>query len=156
MVRESLLSKIQIPEANVHRMAGGKEPRVAAAEYERRLIQFFQLPNDELPRFDLILLGLGEDGHTASLFPGSDALRETKRLVTATYVEKLNVHRLTLTLPVLNHGAAVLFLITGAGKAAVVKEILRDGSDPARFPAAQIQPAHGRLTWLMTQDAAPH
>lgn len=155
MVRESLLSKIQIPETNVHRMAGEKEPRVAAAEYERRLIQFFQLSNDELPRFDLIFLGLGEDGHTASLFPESDALKETKHLVTANYVEKLNAHRLTLTLPVLNHGAAVLFLITGAGKATVVKEILRDGSDPSRFPAAQIQPAHGRLTWLITQDAAP-
>jgi 6-phosphogluconolactonase len=155
MVRESLLSKIQIPEANVHRMAGEKEPRVAAAEYERELIQFFQLSNDELPRFDLILLGLGEDGHTASLFPGSDALKETRRLVVANYVAKFNAHRLTLTLPVLNHGAAVLFLITGAGKAAVVKEILTDGGDPSRFPAAQIQPTNGRLMWIVTEDAAP-
>ncbi len=155
MVRESLLSKIQIPEANVYRMAGEKEPRIAAAEYERRLIQFFQLSSDELPRFDLIFLGLGEDGHTASLFPESEALKETKRLVAATYVEKLNAHRLTLTLPVLNQGAAVLFLITGAGKAPIVKEILKDGSDPSGFPAAQIQPIGGQLTWLITEDAAP-
>ena len=102
----------------------------------------------------MIFLGLGEDGHTASLFPGCDALKEAKRLVAATYVEKLNAHRLTLTLPVLNHGAAVLFLITGAGKAAVVKEILTDGSDPSRFPAARVQPTDGRLIGLLTEDAA--
>lgn len=155
MVRESLLSKIQIPGANVHRMAGEKEPHVAAAEYEEKLKDFFQLTAGAFPRFDLIFLGMGEDGHTASLFPGSDALKEMKRLVVAPYVEKLNAYRLTLTLPVLNHGAAVLFLITGAGKAAVVKEILRDGSDPSRFPAAQIRPSDGRLVWLMTEEAAP-
>ncbi len=155
MVRESLLSKIQIPGTNVHRMAGEKEPRVAAAEYEEKLKDFFQLTPGVFPRFDLILLGMGEEGHTASLFPGSDALKEMKRLVVATYIEKLNAHRLTLTLPVLNDGAAVLFLITGAGKAPVVREILKDGSDPPRFPAAQIQPTHGQLTWLMTEDAAP-
>ncbi len=155
MVRESLLSKIQIPEANIHRMAGEKEPRVAAAEYEEKLKEFFQLAPGAFPRFDLILLGMGEDGHTASLFPGSDALKETKRLVVATYVEKLNAHRLTLTLPVLNHGAAVLFLITGGGKAAVVKEILRDGGEPSHFPAAQVRPPDGRLLWLLTEDAAP-
>ncbi len=155
MAREALLSMIQIPETNVHRMAGEKEPRVAAAEYERRLIQFFQLFDDALPRFDLIFLGLGEDGHTASLFPGSDALKETKRLVAATYVEKLNAHRLTLTLPVLNHGAAVLFLITGAGKAAVVNQILKGDAERSRFPAAQVEPADGRLAWFITQDAAP-
>ncbi len=155
MVHESLLSKIQIPGANVHRMAGEKEPQVAAAEYEEKLKDFFQLAPDVFPRFDLIFLGMGEEGHTASLFPGSDALNERKRLVVATYVEKLNAHRLTLTLPVLNHGAAVLFLITGANKAPVVKEILKDGSNLSRFPAAQIQPTYGRLVWLMTEDAAP-
>ena len=155
MVRESLLSKIQISEANVHRMAGEKEPRIAAAEYEEELKDFFQLAPGAFPRFDLILLGLGEDGHTASLFPGSDALEETKLLVTATYVAKLNSHRLTLALPVLNHGAVVLFLVTGASKAPVVKEILREDGRAARFPAAQVQPLDGRLVWLLTEDAAP-
>ena len=155
MVRESLLSKIQIPEANVHRMAGEREPRVAAAEYERELIQFFQLSNTELPRFDLILLGLGEDGHTASLFPGSDALRETQRLVVANYVAKFNTHRLTLTLPVLNHGATVIFLVAGANKAPVAKEILRADGQAPRFPAEQVQPLDGQLVWLLTEDAAP-
>jgi 6-phosphogluconolactonase len=155
MVREALLAKIQIPPENVHRMAGEKEPRIAAAEYEEELKEFFQLAPGSFPRFDLILLGLGEDGHTASLFPGSDALRETKRLVTATYVAKLKAHRLTLTMPVLNHGAVVLFLVAGASKASVVKEILRDDGHASLFPAAEVQPLDGRLAWLLTGDAAP-
>jgi 6-phosphogluconolactonase len=155
MVRETLLANIAIPPGNVHRMAGEKEPGIAAAEYEEELKSFFQLASGAFPRFDLILLGLGEDGHTASLFPGSDALEETKRLVAATYVAKLNAYRLTLTLPVLNHGAVVLFLVAGASKAAVVNEILRDDEPSARFPAARLDPPDGRLVWLMTADAAP-
>lgn len=152
MVREALLSKIEIPPGNVHRMAGEKEPRIAAAEYEAELKSFFHIAPGVFPGFDLVLLGLGEDGHTASLFPGSDALAETERLVAATYVARLNAYRLTLTLPVLNHGAVVLFLVAGASKAAVVSEILRD-DDPARFPAARVDPLNGRLVWLMTADA---
>ena len=155
MVHESLLAKLEIPAANVHRMAGEKEPRVAAAEYEEELKNFFQLAPGAFPRFNLILLGLGEDGHTASLFPGSDALKETQHLAAANYVAKLNAHRLTVTLPMLNHGAAVIFLIAGASKAPVVKEILSDGGAAARFPAAQVQPLSGRLIWLLTEDAAP-
>jgi len=156
MVRESLLAKIQIPPANVHRMAGEEEPRTAAAEYEQELKDSFQLAPGAFPRFDLILLGLGDDGHTASLFPGSDALKETQRLVAANYVAKFNAHRLTLTFPVLNHGADVIFLVAGANKAPVVKEILKDDRQPAPFPAAQVQPLDGRLVWLLTEDAAPN
>ena len=155
MVRESLLGNIEIPMSNIHRMAGEKEPARAAAEYEQELENFFQLAPRDLPRFDLILLGLGEDGHTASLFPGSDALEDAKRLVAATYVVKLKAYRLTLTLPVLNHAAVVLFLITGASKAAVVREIVSDDKQCVRFPAARVQPAGGRLVWLLTKDAVP-
>jgi 6-phosphogluconolactonase len=155
MAREALMAKIQIPPENVHRMAGEKEPRIAAAEYEEELKDIFQLAPGAFPRFDLILLGLGEDGHTASLFPGSDALEEMKRLVTANYVAKLNAHRLTLTFPVLNHGAVVLFLIAGASKAPVVNVILKDDGKSLQFPAAQVQPVDGRLVWLVTEDAAP-
>jgi 6-phosphogluconolactonase len=155
MVCESLLAKIEIPPVNIHRMAGEKDPLTAAAEYEQELRTAFQLAPGAFPRFDLILLGLGDDGHTASLFPGSDALKETQRLVVANYVAKFNAHRLTLTFPVLNHGAAVIFLVAGANKAPVVKEILRDDRQPAPFPAAQIQPLDGRLVWLLTGDAAP-
>lgn len=155
MTREALLAKIQIPPENIHRMAGEKEPRMAAAEYEEELKDFFRLAPGAFPRFDLILLGLGEDGHTASLFPGSGALQEAKHLVTANYVAKFNAHRLTLTFPVLNRGAVVLFLVAGASKAPVVKEILGDDGQAAQFPAAQVQPVDGRLIWLLTEDAAP-
>jgi 6-phosphogluconolactonase len=155
MVRAALLAKIEIPPGNVHRMAGEKEPRLAAVEYEDELKNFFQTAPGAFPRFDLILLGLGEDGHTASLFPESDALQEAKRFVTANYVAKLNAHRLTLTFPVLNHGAVVLFLVAGASKAPVVEEVLRDDEQAARFPAVQVQPIDGRLIWLVTEDAVP-
>lgn len=154
MVRESLLSKISIPSENVHRMAGEKEPKLAAAEYENELKTFFQLSEGEAPRFDLILLGLGEDGHTASLFPGSAALNETQRLVATTYVPKLNAHRLTLTLPVLNESAQIYFLVAGKSKATIVKELLGTHPTIAKFPAQRIQPVDGALTWFITRDAA--
>jgi 6-phosphogluconolactonase len=151
MVQEALLSKIKIPAENIHRMAGEREPQAAAAEYERQLQEFFGLESGALPRFDLILLGIGEDGHTASLFPGSDALNETERLVIAPFVDKLKSYRLTLTLPVLNHGAEVWFLVTGSSKAAAVKQALSGSSE---LPAAKVQPINGKPTWFITQDAA--
>ena len=154
MVRESLLSKISIPSENVHRMAGEKEPKLAAAEYEEQLIKFFRLSKGEAPRFDLVLLGLGEDGHTASLFPGSEALVKTKRLVAANFVENRNAYRLTLTLPVLNNAANVFFLVAGANKAAIVNELLGAKSGTSNYPAAKIQPRDGKLTWVITRDAA--
>ncbi len=152
MVRESLISKIQIPAENIHRMEGEKEPRAAADAYEQELHEFFAPAPGQMPRFDLILLGVGEDGHTASLFPGSVALGETKRWVTAVYVEKLQFHRLTLTLPVINNAAQVTFLVIGSGKADIVWRILRR-SEAAELPAAQVCPADGSLTWLITEDA---
>lgn len=154
MVRESLLSKINLAPENVHRMAGEKDPKLAAADYEEQLITFFRLSEGALPHFDMILLGLGEDGHTASLFPGSAALDETQRLVATTYVPKLNAHRLTLTLPVLNESAEIFFLVNGRSKAAIVKELLGIRPTIAKFPAQRIQPVDGALTWFITRDAA--
>jgi 6-phosphogluconolactonase len=154
MVQESLLSQVEVPPQNIHRMAGEKEPEIAAAEYEETLKRFFQLSNGHLPRLDLILLGLGEDGHTASLFPGSDALGETKRLVVAPYVEKLDAYRLSLTLPVLNNGAVIVFLVAGENKAAAVEQVLGASAGEPRVPAARIRPTNGTLVWLITQDAA--
>jgi len=154
MVREALLSKIQIPGQNIHRMAGEKKPNEAAADYESELRNFFALGPGHLPRFDLILLGLGEDGHTASLFPGSAALDEGKHLVATTYVEKLKAHRLTLTLPVINAAAQVTFLVAGQSKSAVVKEILGSDSHLCSYPATKVNPTDGWLTWLITADAA--
>jgi len=154
VAREALLSQINLAPENVHRMAGEKEPGPAAVEYENELKTFFQLSGGEPPRFDLILLGLGEDGHTASLFPGSEALQETQRLVVANFVAKLNAQRLTLTLPVLNEGAQIFFLVAGKSKAAIVKELLGTHPPIAKFPAQRIQPVDGALTWFITRDAA--
>ena len=153
MVYESLLSKIKIPADNVHRMAGEQEPRLAAIEYEAVLTEFFNLSKPDLPRFDLIFLGLGEDGHTASLFPGSAALSETARLVAAVYIEKLKAHRLTLTLPALNQGAQITFLVAGKSKAEILKALLEGGAT-TQYPAALVQPRAGKLTWLVDEEAA--
>lgn len=152
MAKEALLSKLKIPPQNIHRMAGEKEPSSAASEYERELCKFFELVQGQLPRFDLILLGLGDDGHTASLFPGSSAVNEQERLAVAPYVEKLKAHRLTLTLPVINNAAQVNFLVAGAAKRAIVPRVLDDAD--TELPAARVQPLKGKLTWLITQDAA--
>jgi 6-phosphogluconolactonase len=152
MAQEALLSKIKIPPQNIHRMRGEQETQAAAAEYEKELQKIFGLNSGALPRFDLILLGIGEDGHTASLFPGSEALNETKHLVVAPFVAKLNSYRLSLTLPVLNNAANVWFLVMGASKADAVKQALSASSD---LPAARVQPVNGHLTWYITRDAAP-
>jgi 6-phosphogluconolactonase len=154
MVRESLLSRIQIPSENVHRMMGEKEPEQARQEYEKHLKQSFRLPPGEVPRFDLILLGLGEDGHTASLFPGSAALNENQRLVATIYVEKLKAQRLTLTLPVINAAAQIIFLVAGQSKSAIVKKLFGADSVGYELPAAKVRPANGIVAWLITQDAA--
>jgi 6-phosphogluconolactonase len=152
MAQEALLSNIEIPAENIHRMRGERQPQAAAAEYEKELQKFFGLDSGGLPRFDLILLGIGEDGHTASLFPGSEALNETKHLVVAPFVAKLNTHRLSLSLPVLNNAADVWFLVTGSSKADAVKQSFSSSSD---LPAAKVQPVNGKLAWFITRDAAP-
>ena len=152
MVAASLLAKIAIPDENVQRMAGELAPEAAAAAYAEQLTGFFAVKENQPPRFDLIFLGLGEDGHTASLFPESSALTDTDRWVTATYVAKLKAHRLTLTFPAINNAAQISFLIAGQSKAALVKSILTGQNSEA--PAARIKPSHGKLTWFVTEDAA--
>ncbi|MGC2742654.1 MAG: 6-phosphogluconolactonase [Candidatus Angelobacter sp.] len=151
MANESLLSKVPIPEKNVHRIHAEIDAETAAAEYDQQLFDFFQLSNHDWPRFDLIFLGIGEDGHTASLFPGSKALAETSRRVVANWVEKFQTFRITLTFPVLNHAADVVFLVSGAGKAKILSEVLRPGA--RKYPCQCVQPANGRLLWLVDQKA---
>jgi 6-phosphogluconolactonase len=153
MANEALLSKIPIPAENVHRIRTELEPEAAADDYDQTLRGFFHLGSGAWPRFDLVLLGLGEDGHTASLFPGSSALGESSRLVAATWVEKMKTFRITLTYPVLNHAAAVDFLISGAGKAQILSQVLSPSAN-ALYPAQRIRPEGGRLLWLIDQDAA--
>jgi 6-phosphogluconolactonase len=151
MARQTLLDGVPLPAPNLHRMRAELEPPLAAADYEQDLRTFF---GETLPRFDLMLQGLGEDGHTASLFPGTAALHETRRWVTANWVEKLNSWRLTLTPMVINHAARVVFLVAGVGKTAMVRAVLSGPFQPEVWPAQLIQPTAGQLVWLMDAAAA--
>jgi 6-phosphogluconolactonase len=153
MVNEALLSKVPVPAGNVYRVpAENPDAAAVAAAYEENLRRFFQLRPDEFPRFDLILLGLGTDGHTASLFPDSAGLKEQSRLVLANWVEKFKTHRITFTFPVLNHAANVMFLACGSDKADMVRQIL-EGENTPPFPAQQVQP-DGKLLWMLDEAAS--
>jgi 6-phosphogluconolactonase len=156
MVRETLLSQAPIPPEHVFRMyAENPDAARVAEEYERTVREFFGLKPGELPRFDLVLLGLGPDGHTASLFPGSAALREGSRLVVANWVEKFRHYRLTFTAPVINNAAEVMFLVSGAEKAAALRAVLYSNASAEEFPAKLIQPRNGQLIWLVDRAALP-
>jgi 6-phosphogluconolactonase len=123
MTKEALLSKVPLPAERVHRMEGELEPEVAAARYESTIRNTFRLEGAETPTFDLILLGMGDDGHTASLFPHTDALNEMSRIVVPNHVPQKDAWRITLTWPVINQGREVAFLIEGAGKAQVLHDV---------------------------------
>lgn len=148
---EEMISRIAIPEENVHRIPGELTPEEAAAQYEDELKKYFG--TDALPRFDLVLLGIGEDGHIASLFPGSATLAETERLAVPAISPTAGNWRVTLTLPVLNNSALVVFLVTGKTKAGIMTEILAEGKKDA-YSAGLVSPHHGRLIWLLDEDAA--
>jgi 6-phosphogluconolactonase len=149
---DRLLSKVPIPDENIHRIKGEEEPEKAARDYEADIRKFFGASG--LPVFDLVLLGMGEDGHTASLFPGSKSLEETARLAVPVYLEKDNRNRITLTLPALNNAAQILFLVAGRSKAAVLSEILSGGKRKMEFPAGRVRPVQGKVTWLIDREAA--
>ena len=155
MATKTLIRHVPIPREQIHRMRG-ENPDVdqASAEYERELREAFGLQAGGIPRFDLILLGMGRDGHAASLFPGSPALREVTRLVVAPYVDRLQTYRLTLTLPVLNAAREALFLVSGRDKALMLRSVLDGprGTDPP--PARLVSPRDGIVTWLIDLDAA--
>jgi 6-phosphogluconolactonase len=153
MANEALLRPLGLPEANAHRIPAELGPEAAAVAYEHALRAFFQLSERELPRFDLLLLGLGADGHTASLFPRSPALRETKRLAAAVWVEPLQSRRITLTVPVLNQARCVVFLVAGRDKADVLRRVLRGTCEPEDCPARLIRPEQGELLWLVDEEA---
>lgn len=156
MAQGTLLSRIPIPANQVHRMEAERaDLDMAAAEYEIEIARTFAVqPSDEPPAFDLVLLGLGSDGHTASLFPYTPALRETRRWVVSHYVPALKTNRLTLTAPILNRAAMILFLVAGIEKAAALQAVLEGPPDPERLPAQLIRPVTGRLVWLADQAAA--
>jgi len=134
----------------VHRIKGELRPGEAAGYYEAEMKKHFR---EDLPAFDLIILGVGADGHTASLFPGSEVLREKQRLAIPVFSSTALHWRVTLTLPVLNAAKQVLFLVSGESKAAITREILGK-KQHAHYPAGLVQPSHGSITWLLDKDAA--
>jgi 6-phosphogluconolactonase len=156
MTHETLLARVPIPASNIHRIpVEHGDPDATAQAYERALREHFRLANGAWPAFDLILLGLGADGHTASLFPGTPAARETARLAVATRGGEPNVARVTLTLPVLNHARRVAWLISGAAKAPIVRRVLEGGAAEADgLPAQSVQPLEGTAVWLLDRAAA--
>lgn len=153
---ENLLKPLQIPEENVFRWQTEFEhPAETAKKYEQSIRIFFKSGENLLPRFDLILLGMGDDGHTASLFPFTKALNETEEIAVANPVEKLNTSRLTFTFPVINNAANVIFLISGADKAATLKEVLEGEFQPLKLPSQNVKP-DGNLFWLIDEKAAEY
>jgi 6-phosphogluconolactonase len=154
MTNEAMLSKVPLPAAQVHRMEGELDPAVAASRYEALLRTEFRLEGAETPVFDLVLLGMGDDGHTASLFPHTEALHELSRLVVANHVLQKETWRVTLTWPVINRGREVAFLIEGAAKTDVLHDVLLGAYDPETHPSQLIRPASGTLEMLLDAVAA--
>lgn len=178
--QRSLLSKVKVLDQKVHRLRGEDDPHQAAFAYEYELRKVFSAqleaeagsaPTDTalpdhaakiitsggislFPAFDLILLGMGADGHTASLFPGTAGLHEARRWVIANHVEQLHVDRLTLTLPVINHAQNVIFLIAGLDKAPALQSVLQGSPEPDRYPAQLVKPRTSGVNWLIDRTAA--
>ena len=151
MANEALLSHVPVSANNVNRIRSENPDAAAvASEYEQTIID---VTKQTLPRLDLIFLGLGTDGHTASIFPGSEVLNETKRLVAAPYVEKFKSYRITMTLPLLNNGASIVFLVSGAEKAEIVRAVLQGEN---KYPAQAVNPTQGELIWMLDKDAAAY
>jgi 6-phosphogluconolactonase len=154
MTREAMLDKVGLQPEQIHRIQGELEPEVAAAEYEYDLRKTFRLEGAESPRFDIVTLGMGPDGHTASLFPHTEAIHEIGRLVVANQVPQKDTWRVTLTWPVINHAREVFFLIAGDDKAQPLKEVFLGPKDVERLPSQLIWPASGILTLILDKAAA--
>lgn len=154
MAKESLLDHVPIAPDQVFRMEGEREPEDAALRYGEVLSKHVKRGENNLPRFDLVLLGIGPDAHTASLFPNTTALQETQRTVVANWVEKLQTFRITLTPPVLNAAKDVIFLVSGHDKAQAVQAVLEGPRTPQLYPAQLVSLSSGQVTWMMDQAAA--
>ena len=154
MTNEALLSKVPLPAERVHRMEAELEPEVAASRYESEIRNTFKLEGAETPTFDLVLLGMGDDGHTASLFPHTEALNEMNHIVVPNHVPQKDTWRITLTWPVINQGREVAFLIEGSAKAQVLHDVLLGPYQPESYPSQIIRPASGRLMFLLDSAAA--
>jgi 6-phosphogluconolactonase len=152
MALTTLISRVPIPESNVHPISGAGDPLDNASSYQQELKSYFA--GSDSPQFDLVLLGMGDDGHTASLFPASNALSEKDEWVVANWVKRLNEFRITLTVPAINSAAQILFLVTGASKAAALAAVLSGPMQPDLLPARLIKPSQGELIWMVDAAAA--
>jgi 6-phosphogluconolactonase len=146
MARETLLAPARVPEKSILRMRGEIDPQIAAREYQDQLDRIATEGDEPIYRHDLILLGLGDDGHTASLFPGTAALDETIRLVMANFVPKFNTWRLTFTFPLINAARHILFLVGASKNPALIERVLQGDS---QYPAARVDPSAGDVTWMI-------
>jgi 6-phosphogluconolactonase len=151
MAYEAMLRRVPVPQEQIHRMRGEDEPERAARAYAKILEETF---DENPPRFDLILLGMGEDGHTASLFPESPALDDREQTVAVPFVEKLKAHRLTMTLRTINAASFVMFLVAGEAKCAALRAVLEGERDGKRYPSQLVAPERGELVWLVDEAAA--
>ena len=155
MTNKALLSRVSVPSENIHPIRGeNPDAGKAAEEYEQELRDFFKLERGQLPCFDCVFLGMGTDGHTASLFPGTKALHERERLVVSNRVDKFQSYRITMTAPVLNNADMVIFLISGQEKAEPLRTVLEGEKQTDLFPSQLIEPTHGKLLWLVDEAAA--
>jgi 6-phosphogluconolactonase len=152
MANEAMLSHLPVQETNVHRLNGVGDAAANASDYESEMREYFG--DADWPRLDLVMLGMGDDGHTASLFPETTALDEQTAWVVANWVEKFNTWRITLTAPAINAARNVIFLITGAGKAERLHEVIKGERDTARLPSQLIAPREGRLEWFVDRAAS--
>jgi 6-phosphogluconolactonase len=154
MAKEALFAKLSLRDDQVARIHGEyPDTEKAALEYEQVLRAYFKVNDGAYPRFDLVLLGMGEEGHTASLFPGTKALHAANRIVVRNWVGKLYTERITLTAPAINEASQIMFLVTRADKAPALKAVLEGPYEPEQLPAQLIQPSHGKVLWLVDQAA---
>ena len=155
MINENLFKALKTPKSNILRWNTEIIKAEEVAEnYEKTIKRFFGLQNGEFPSFDMILLGMGDDGHTASLFPATEALKEEKRIAVNNWVEKYDANRLTMTFPAINNADNILFMVSGEEKAEAIREVLKGESNFEKFPSQKIKPAKGKITWLLDQGAS--
>ncbi len=154
MANENLFRPLKINAENIFRWETEfEDARTIAADYETKIIDFFDLNENEFPKFDLIFLGMGDDGHTASLFPGTKALAENEKIAVENQVEKLNARRLTLTYPAINNAKNIIFTVRGEDKAETLKAVLEGDFEPQKFPSQKVEPVSGNLFWLVDSAA---
>lgn len=152
MTNEVLFSKIKIPQENIHRIKGEDDPTKEAERYSKEIIDF-TVKRDRLPFFDIMLLGLGEDGHTASVFPGNEELFLTDKICTTAVQPSTGQMRITITGKIINNAGSIIFIVTGKNKAVIVNNIIGKHNNKKQFPASFVKPTYGRLYWCLDEDA---